>query len=477
MTTGRSAPHLLQQGQARFLRGEYEGAAACYLEALDLDPDSYAARYNLALARYMSGRLDEAMTQFGRASRLAPGNAEPHMMIGLSLYRLGRLEDSAASARRAIALNPASAETHNNLAAACIGLGRFDEAAAGARHALGLKPGYPEAYSNLATACLHLGRLEETLEHCRKALELRPGSVAAQITLGVACYRLGRWGEARAAFQRAIALQPDSVEAHVNLGTISIRQGAPDEAAAYCQKAIDLRPEHAAAHYTLGLAAFGQGRPARAMSCFERSLALDPESPGVRSAGLYAMLYLPETTPAEVLARHREFAARGEAPLKPHRRAHANTREPERRLRVGYVSPDFRRHSVASFMEAVIEGHDRAGFQVHCFYTHAERDAVTERLHAAADHWLDCTRLSDEELAERIRADGIDILVDLAGHTRDGRLLAFARKPAPVQVAYLGYPATTGLDAIDYRLCTLDTDPPGQEQWHSEALYRLPRTL
>ncbi|MBK9132676.1 MAG: tetratricopeptide repeat protein [Gammaproteobacteria bacterium] len=477
MMAERSLPHLLQQGQAHFMRGEYDAAAVRYQEAVDLAPDAYPARYNLALARYMSGRLDEALAQFEQASRLAPGNAEPHMMIGLSLYRLGRLEDSAASARRAIELNPASAEAHNNLAAACIGLGRFDAAAACARRALGLKPEYPEASSNLATACLHLGQLEETLAHCRTALAHRPGSVAAQITLGVAQYKLGRWDEARAAFQRAIALQADAIEAYVNLATLALHQGALDEAEALAQKAIGLKPRHATAHYTLGLALIRQGRPAQAITCFERSLALDPGSPAVQSARVYAMLYLPETTPSEALAAHREFAARWESPLKPHWPRHTAARDPERRLRVGYVSPDFRRHSVANFMEPVIESHNRAGFQVHCYYTGTGSDAVTGRLKSVADHWLDCAHLSDEQLAGHIRADDIDILVDLAGHTRDGRLLAFARKPAPVQVTWLGYPATTGLDAMDYRLCTLDTDPPGQEEWHSETLYRLPRTL
>ncbi|MCC6206836.1 MAG: tetratricopeptide repeat protein [Gammaproteobacteria bacterium] len=477
MMTGRSVPHLLQQGQAHFMRGEYDEAASCYQGAIDLDPHSFAARHNLALAHYMSGRLDEAIAQFEQASRLAPGNAEPHMMIGLSLYRLGRLEDSAASARRAIGLNPASAEAHNNLAAACIGLGRFDEAADCARRAIGIKPDYPEAYNNLATACLQLGRPEDALKYCREALELRPGSVAAQITLGVAHYKLGHRDEALIAFRRAITLQPDSVEAYVNLATLALHQGAPDEAVAHCQKVIGLRPGHATAHYTLGLALFRQGQPAQAMACFERSLALNPDSPDAQSARAYSMLYLPETTPLEILNAHREFAARREASLKPCWPRHTNARDPDRRLRVGYVSPDFRRHSVASFIEPVIEGHDRSRFQVHCYYSTTESDAVTGRLKSAADHWTDCPHLSDEQLAGRIRDDGIDILVDLAGHTRDGRLPAFARKPAPLQVTYLGYPATTGLDAMDYRLCTLATDPPGQEAWHSETLYRLPRTL
>jgi predicted O-linked N-acetylglucosamine transferase (SPINDLY family) len=184
-------------------------------------------------------------------------------------------------------------------------------------------------------------------------------------------------------------------------------------------------------------------------------------------------------TPAQSLAEHRRFAAQHEAPLRPAWTPHANTRDAGRRLRVGYVSPDFHRHSVAYFIEPVLARHDRAQVEVFGYYNHTRQDEVTARLRALMDHWVPCKGWNNEQLAARIRADRIDILVDLAGHTHttDNRLLAFAHRPAPVQVSWLGYPSTTGLSAMDYRLCTAQTDPPGQEDWHSEALYRLPRSL
>ncbi|MBK8161710.1 MAG: tetratricopeptide repeat protein [Gammaproteobacteria bacterium] len=477
MTAAPPMLRLLQQGQVNFTQGAYDAAAACYREALTLDPKSAAAHYNLGLTLYRLDRLDEAVNCFDRAIALQPDTAEAQMMKGLGLYRMGRLEDAAASTRRAIELNPAAAEPYNNLAVICTGQGRYDEAAASARRALALKPDHPEALGSLATACLYLGRPEEAADHCRKALALKPGSVAAHVTLGLACYKLGRWDEARAVFQQAIALQPDSAEAYANLGMIAMHQGALDEALDCCRRAIALKPRHAAAHYNLGLVCFRQGRPAEAARSFDASIAIDPDAAATHSARLYSTLYVEGVPAAESLAAHRAFAARFEAPLRPHWRAHANPRDPERRLRIGYVSPDFRRHSIADFFEPVMGAHDRAGFEICCYYNNSERDAVTGRLQGAADRWLDCADLTDDELAGRIRADGIDILVDLAGHTRNGRLPAFAHRPAPVQVTYLGYPATTGLDAMDYRLCTLATDPPGQEAFHSEALYRLPRTL
>jgi predicted O-linked N-acetylglucosamine transferase (SPINDLY family) len=144
---------------------------------------------------------------------------------------------------------------------------------------------------------------------------------------------------------------------------------------------------------------------------------------------------------------------------------------------LGYVSADFRHHSVAYFMEGILEHHDRSGFEVYGYYNHVERDEFTQRLRSRVDRWVECAHLSDEELAERIRGDGIDVLVDLSGHTEGNRLLTFARRAAPVQVTYLGYPGTTGLRSMDYRLCTWETDPQGQEAFHSERLYRLARTL
>jgi predicted O-linked N-acetylglucosamine transferase (SPINDLY family) len=169
------------------------------------------------------------------------------------------------------------------------------------------------------------------------------------------------------------------------------------------------------------------------------------------------------------------FAAQFEAPLKTRRQPHRNLREQRRRLKVGYVSPDFRRHAVAYFIEPILANHERDEIEVCCYYNRAERDDFTARLARYADRWLDCARMTDEELAGRIRADGIDILVDLSGHTAGNRMLTFARKPAPIQITYLGCPgASTGLAAMDYRLTDAHADPAGSEAYYTEALLRLP---
>jgi predicted O-linked N-acetylglucosamine transferase (SPINDLY family) len=206
-----------------------------------------------------------------------------------------------------------------------------------------------------------------------------------------------------------------------------------------------------------------------------KALALVPDYLNAYQVLLLAMQYSASVTPEQMYAAHVCFGEQFEAPLRSAWQAHANSCEPSKRLKIGYVSPDFRKHAVAYFIEPILAQHDRTQVEVFCYHNDTQIDAVTERLQNLADKWIPCKHFSDEQLAERIRADGIDILIDLAGHTGGNRLLTFARKPAPVQVTYLGYPATTGLTAIDYRLTDGYAEPVGMtEALNTETLWRLP---
>jgi predicted O-linked N-acetylglucosamine transferase (SPINDLY family) len=231
------------------------------------------------------------------------------------------------------------------------------------------------------------------------------------------------------------------------------------------------------AHHNLGTTLMHQGRIREALLSFERSLALSPNMLLAQDSWLFALNYPADLTPAAVYQAHLDYGLRFESQLKRYWQAHENGRDPERRLKVGYVSADLRLHSVAFFIEPILAQRDHDGFEIYCYYNNTIEDAVTARLRGYADHWVPCRYLTDEQLAARIRADGIDILLDLAGHTAGNRLSVFARKPAPVQVTYLGYVATTGLAAMDWRLSHLDTDPDGYECYNSERLYRLPHSL
>jgi predicted O-linked N-acetylglucosamine transferase (SPINDLY family) len=438
------------RSEALYLLGLLASQAGRYPAAIDLIGQAIringteAGYYNdLGLAYYAARRLDQAVASYQQALKLQPDFFIAHLNLGCAYVSQGRLDDAVACFHKTLALKPDSAVAHFNLGNACFTLGRFDDALASYQAALSLRPDYVEVYVNLANACIDQGMSALAEATCRKALTINPDVAMVHFNLGLACFNQGKLDEAVASYSRALALRPDYVSALVNLGLAYINLGRLDDALHCYQQALKFKPDSLLAHSTL----------------------------------LFTMLFQRKCSAADIYEESQRFARRCETPLKSSWRAHRNSREPERRLKVGYVSPDFRRHSVAHFIEPVLANHDKTRVEVHCYYNHTRYDDVTRRIAACADHWIPCKGLSDEQLAERVRADGIDILVDLAGHTIDNRLLAFARKPAPIQVTYLGYPATTGLAAIDYRLTTPEVDPAGQEAWHSEALYRLPRTL
>ncbi|OGR00363.1 MAG: hypothetical protein A2505_08560 [Deltaproteobacteria bacterium RIFOXYD12_FULL_55_16] len=275
--------------------------------------------------------------------------------------------------------------------------------------------------------------------------------------------------------RRIVSLDPGQAETYCLSAVVARLLGKEDEGLALIKKAILADPALAEAHYNLGIILVMRGLIEEALASFAQALALKPDYAEAYSNKLLVSHYLPSAAPAEIKAEHLGFAARFEAPLKPLWLAHANARYPERRLKIGYLSPDFCQHSVAFFIEPILAHHDRAQVEIFCYYNHTFQDAVTRRIMDSVDHFLPCREMPDDQLAARIRADGIDILVDLAGHFSDNRLPMLARKPAPIQVTWIGYPNTTGLTAIDYRLTDAQADPEGKtEQWHSETLVRLP---
>ena len=252
-------------------------------------------------------------------------------------------------------------------------------------------------------------------------------------------------------------------------------QGKLDEAVASYREALRLRPDYPEALFNLNLVLGKQGLIDDSIACVRRAIALKPDDAGVHSGLLLSLVYLPEAEPQAIFGEHRRWADRHEAPLAASARPHANVKDRERPLRVGYLSPDFRQHPVANTIEPVLAHHDRASWHVTCYANVARPDSVTERFYPLADCWRNIAGMPDDRVADLIRADGIDILVDLAGHTAGQRLLVFAARPAPVQVAYSGYPNTTGMTSMAYRITDAYADPPGQtEAFHTETLVRLP---
>ena len=429
-----------------------------------------------AVRRYLAGRRDEAASLLREAAALAPDDPEVLNNLGSVLREERQLEEAIVCHHRALRLQAEFPEAWCNLGNALYDYGRLDEAELSFRTALTQRPAFPSALVNFGNVLRRRGRAEEAIACYRKALELDPGIAFAHNNLGTALKTLGRWQEAIVAYRRALELEPGSAIAHYNLGNVLKEAGEAAEAERLLLQALALNPALAEAHLNLGNLRKEQGRLDEAMICYSRAVAARPDYAAAHANLLFTLAYVDGLSQARIFELHRDWGRRHAQGLA--RRDHANERDPERRLRIAYVSPDLRTHAVAMFIEPVLRHHDRTQVEVHAYAEVAQPDALTQRLQGLCEVWRSTVGLTDEQVAALIRADGIDVLIDLAGHTANGRLLALARKPAPVQVEYLGYPATTGIEAMDWRLTDAVAEPMGQrEAFYTERLYRLPHSL
>ncbi len=294
--------------------------------------------------------------------------------------------------------------------------------------------------------------------------------------LGLIAYQQGKLDLAVDRINRAIAIDDSKAVYHYNLGIALNSQHKLDEAAQSYRKAISLQPENADALNNLGNALRRQGLIQEALEILKKAMTIDPRLPEFHSNYLLTLNSHPSLDQRTIYKEHRRWAKQHAEALTLCSQSHPNDPDPERRLRIGYVSPDFRSHSVSFFLEPIFRAHDRSQFEVYCYANVAKPDSTTALFKDLADMWRDIHPMPDEEVIDRIRRDEIDILIDLAGHTSGNRLLVFAKKPAPLQITYLGYPNTTGLAEIDYRLTDAWADPPDlTDDCHSETLVRLPQ--
>ncbi|AHF04018.1 hypothetical protein MARPU_09165 [Marichromatium purpuratum 984] len=342
------------------------------------------------------------------------------------------------------------------------------------QQALALNPKDPELLNTLGNILHDLGRLAQSQSCFSRAIALSPDYAEAHNSLGAVLKSLGRFDEAIASYRRALALKPDLSEAYSNIGIVYKDTGELDKARRYYEMALDKDPDNLNARNNLGGVLQDLGRHDEAIRCYSAAIQGRPEFAVAESNRLFTINYHPDRSAEEVYAAYRDYDRRHGEAARAHWRAHTNTRDAERRLRLGYVSPDFRSHAIRYMLEPLLEHHDRTRFELHAYAELTREDAQTARYRSLVDHWVPTRGLNDGELAARIRADGIDILVDLAGHTAGNRLGVFARKPAPVSVsAWVGYGYTTGLSAIDYFLADEVLVPEGSEGLFGERPWRL----
>ena len=454
-------------------RGDYEEAVRSYEHVLNSVPNHPTARNNLGKTFVQLGRLEDAVVCFRRALEDQPLDIPIWMNLGTALGEQGKLDDAANCFENVLRQAPDNAQAHYNLGHIRQDQDRSEEAANCYRKAVELNPTYRDAWNNLGIVLKSLKRLDEAESCFRRLLEEHGDCAILHFNLGNILRAQDRNGDAAESYRRALQIHPEHVESYLNLGLALTSGGHIQEAEQQFRTAMAIRPQFIESYINLSSSMQLQGRLDEAVAIYREAQQIDPNCEVIHGNPLMLKLYQPNVLPEDIFQEHRLWAARFSERL-PGATSFPNSRETERRLRIGYVSADFRVHSVGFFIETILKNHDHSQFEITCYSECSDDDHVTDRMRPHADHWYNTFRKSDEDVARRIRDDGIDILIDLSGHTSGNRLLVFGRKPAPIQMTYLGYGTTTGLTAVDYRLTDAVADPPGETDYYTEELLRLP---
>jgi protein O-GlcNAc transferase len=394
---------------------------------------------DLALSSLKNGKLQEAKQCYQELLKLQPDNSNALHFLGVVHYRLKQYDLAITYIKKAISLQPNYFDAYNNLGIVLQEMGHFDEAISYYRQAIQVSPGSYLPYYNIGNLLSEKKQFEQAIHYFYKALQANPNLIEAYSQLGKIFDHIGQLESGIHCYKYALQLNPNLLEELINCGTLLGRQSKLDEAEHYFKRALQVNPASFPAYHNL----------------------------------LFNMCHNSRHDVLTIFNEHKKFAEQYEQSACPSFDAH--DRDPNRKIRIGYVSPDFRKHPVSFFLEPVLTAHNKEQFEIYCYSNSDIEDEVTQRLQVSADHWRTIGEMSDRQAMELIGSDRIDILVDLAGHTANSRLLIFAMKPAPVQISWLGYLATTGLSTMDYKICDNYTDPTGKtEQYYSEKLMRLP---
>jgi protein O-GlcNAc transferase len=449
-------------------------AEAGYRRVLELNPAHAPALTNLGVIAARRGDLVAATQLYQDALAVNPGQLDAHFNLGNLLRKLGKPVDAAAAYQAVIRIDPTHPRAHLNLGLAVSDTGDWPTAIDCFRRAVALDPTFGDTYNLLGDALYRTSRTAEAVDVFREFVARCPDDARGHHNLGLALAGLGAYEDAVPELELAVKLRPEYPDACNSLGVALEALGRADEAQAHYHRAVSLRENFPDAWNNLGTSFTEQGRIPDAIEALTRAqnYRLDPRT---GSNLLLAHSYSSKSDANDLFHAHADWAARHADHLLPAAPARIADPSPDRRLKIGYVSADFRQHTVSGFIEKLLTHHDRNRFHISCFANVTRADETTDRLRRLADAWRPIAALSDSQVAEQIAADEIDILVDLNGHTAGNRLLVFARKPAPIQMTLFGYPSTTGLKAIDYKVSDPVADPPSESgEQYAETVLRLP---
>jgi predicted O-linked N-acetylglucosamine transferase (SPINDLY family)/thioredoxin-like negative regulator of GroEL len=490
-----------------YSEGRHDEVQSLCRRVLKDAPNSFDAMHLLGVSILDTGRFDDARRILERAVALDPRSADAHSNLGFALFNLERFDEARASCEKSIALKPDAPVAQRNLGNACLRLNLGEQAVAAFTRAIALKPDDIEAWCNRGVAEMMLKQYEAALASYERGLALQPGHFECIVGTGLAHLELRHYEVAEAAFNAALAIRPDMAEVLAHRGRLKLLFSRLTEAEADYDAAAALEPQLELAWrgksqvsmlrgnlaqaiiaskkvleqnpaseigFTLLGACLGRlGDIAGAIAHFDRALEIRPDCEEAITKKIFYLDFLPDADFAAQQAIRKYWWDAIGARL-PRCQLAARPRDPAKRIVVGYVSADFRTHSAAFAFLPVLRSHDKASFQVNCYSTSPKQDALTDAFRSAADVWVDAGSLSDRELADRIQADGVDILVDLSGYTQGNRIGVFARKPAPIQVTAWGSGTGTGLQTMDYFFADPITIPNDVRHLFAERVHDLP---
>jgi predicted O-linked N-acetylglucosamine transferase (SPINDLY family) len=518
----RAVQHAKQQKKVRkqaetvvvaftaYREGRHEDAQSLCRRVLREQPDFFDAMHLLGVSILDCGRFEDAKRILERAVALNPGSADAHSNLGFALFKLDRSDEARASYEKALALKPNFPMALKNLGQALVRLELAEQAIAALTRAIELQPGDVDAYCSRGVAEMMLKRYEAAVISYERALALHPGHFDAMVCKGLAHLELRHFELAEAAFNAALAIKPHMAELlahrarlHLQLARraqaeadfdaaialepslelawrgkaqVSTVSGRIAQAIVACKRVLELNPASEIGLTMLGACLGKLGDTAGAIWHFDRALEIRPDCDDAITKKIFHLDFLPEADFAiQQAARKYWWDAIGSKVAR--RKLAARSLDPQKRIVVGYVSSDFRTHSAAFAFLPILRSHDKANFQINCYSCSPMRDSMTEVFRSLADVWVDASSLSDDELADRIQADGVDVLVDLSGHTAGSRLNVFARKPAPVQVTAWGHATGTGIQTMDYFFADPVTVPENVRHLFAERVYDLPSLI
>ncbi|UPK24763.1 O-linked N-acetylglucosamine transferase, SPINDLY family protein [Bradyrhizobium sp. 195] len=450
-------------------------AQAAYRQLLQLAPNQFIALHMLGVLEADTKNYQQAEILLSRAVAVDPRSADAHMSLGVALNGLRRHGEACASYRKALALRPNHAVTLSNLGNASVALDLHEEALHNYDKALALDANLAEAHNGRGWALSRLRNYDGALASLDRALSIKPDYAAALANRAVALRELQRFDEALGDGNRAVGLAPDEANGWLARASVLLQIQQIAQASHDCEQALAIAPDSIQAHLVLGLCLAGLGRVDEALASFDRALDIQPDLQSAISNKIFTLDFVGDAT----VERHQQarqvwwervgakIASEAAGP-------HDNSRDPDRRLVLGYVSSDFNAHSAAFIFKPVLQHHDRAQFEIVCYSCSSKVDTTTSEFQGIADRWRDASQWTDERLAAEIRADGVDILIDLSGHTRGNRLSVFARKPAPIQVHGWGHGTGTGLPTIDYLFSDPVAIPFAVRDLFAETVVDLP---